>query len=193
VAIDRTPYNALVDDDGSNTVGTLWTKAKVASVLLDPIDAAIATVGISCRATNASGTLSVASATVVPVTFATEAFDMAAVGWSAHDLAVNPSRLTAPFTGKYLVVGGIAWSAQAINSGTFVLCRLARNGVFIPGARAYYPIISSFATNGMSQAVSAVIDLASTQYVTIEAYHDAAGAYTLDLVNCALSLVYLGA
>jgi hypothetical protein len=38
-AIDRTEYNALVDDSGLNTDGTPWTKAKIASVILDPIDA----------------------------------------------------------------------------------------------------------------------------------------------------------
>jgi hypothetical protein len=42
-AIDRAPWNALVDDDGSNLVGTPWTKDIVKTVLLDPIDAAIAT------------------------------------------------------------------------------------------------------------------------------------------------------
>jgi hypothetical protein len=41
MAIDRTNFNALVDDDGSNTTGTLWTKNQVKIVLLDPIDAAI--------------------------------------------------------------------------------------------------------------------------------------------------------
>lgn len=42
MAIDRTNYNALVDDDGSNLVGTLWTKNIVKTVLLDPIDADLA-------------------------------------------------------------------------------------------------------------------------------------------------------
>jgi hypothetical protein len=39
MAIDRTAYNALVDDDGSNLVGTPWTKNIVKTVVLDPIDA----------------------------------------------------------------------------------------------------------------------------------------------------------
>ncbi|MEP7304220.1 MAG: hypothetical protein ABJA98_01755 [Acidobacteriota bacterium] len=43
--ISRVPWAALVDDDGSNTVGTLITKALIASVLLDPIDVALAAVG----------------------------------------------------------------------------------------------------------------------------------------------------
>jgi hypothetical protein len=38
--LDRTAYNALVDDDGSNTVGTAWTKNIVKTVILDPVDTA---------------------------------------------------------------------------------------------------------------------------------------------------------
>lgn len=44
MAIDRTAYNALVDDDGSGTTGTIWNKTQIASVLLNPIDAEIARV-----------------------------------------------------------------------------------------------------------------------------------------------------
>jgi hypothetical protein len=40
--IDRTAFNAWVDDDGSNTVGTPITKIRIDDDLLDPIDAAIA-------------------------------------------------------------------------------------------------------------------------------------------------------
>jgi len=36
--VDRTWFNSLVDDDGSNTVGTLWNKAAVDG-LLDSVDA----------------------------------------------------------------------------------------------------------------------------------------------------------
>ena len=42
MSIDRTPYNALVDDDGTGTTGTPWNKAAIAGVILDPTDAAIA-------------------------------------------------------------------------------------------------------------------------------------------------------
>src|SRR4030095_6963433 len=37
--IDRAPWNALVDDDGSNLVGSIWNKDKIKTVLLDPVDA----------------------------------------------------------------------------------------------------------------------------------------------------------
>jgi hypothetical protein len=42
MAIDRGPWNALVDDDGSNLVGSIWNKDKIKTVILDPTDAAIA-------------------------------------------------------------------------------------------------------------------------------------------------------
>ena len=45
MAIDRTQFNLLVDDDGSNTIGSPWNKAAIAGVVLDPVDAAIATWG----------------------------------------------------------------------------------------------------------------------------------------------------
>jgi hypothetical protein len=45
MSINRAPFNALVDDDGSNTVGSVWNKAAIAGVLLDPIDAALAAAG----------------------------------------------------------------------------------------------------------------------------------------------------
>jgi len=41
MAIDRGPWNALVDDDGSNLVGTVWNKDKIKTVILDPTDAAL--------------------------------------------------------------------------------------------------------------------------------------------------------
>lgn len=44
MAIDRTNFNALIDDDGSNTTGSPWQKSAIASVLLDPIDAALVAV-----------------------------------------------------------------------------------------------------------------------------------------------------
>lgn len=40
-AIDRTNYNALVDDSGSNTDGTPWKKTQVKDVILDPVDAVV--------------------------------------------------------------------------------------------------------------------------------------------------------
>jgi hypothetical protein len=38
MTINRAPFNALIDDDGSGQVGSVWNKAQIQSVLLDPID-----------------------------------------------------------------------------------------------------------------------------------------------------------
>jgi hypothetical protein len=40
--IDRAPWNALIDDDGSNLVGSIWNKDKIKTVILDPSDVAFA-------------------------------------------------------------------------------------------------------------------------------------------------------
>lgn len=46
--INRAPFNALVDDSGNNLDGTIWNKAQIQAVLLDPIDAALlATEGVT--------------------------------------------------------------------------------------------------------------------------------------------------
>jgi hypothetical protein len=56
VAINRAPFNALVDDDGSGLTGSVWNKAAIQSVLLDPIDAATgAPAAIAWTPTDQSG------------------------------------------------------------------------------------------------------------------------------------------
>jgi hypothetical protein len=55
MAIDRTNYNALVDDDGSNLVGTPWTKNIVKTVVLDPIDAEFTARAAAVRGVAAGG------------------------------------------------------------------------------------------------------------------------------------------
>jgi len=44
ILINRAPWNALIDDSGNNLDGSLWDKAAIKSVLLDPIDVALADV-----------------------------------------------------------------------------------------------------------------------------------------------------
>jgi hypothetical protein len=59
MAIDRTNYTALVDDDSSNTVGSQWNKTAIKDVILDPIDTALSNAICQGRIT---------LTTVVPVT-----------------------------------------------------------------------------------------------------------------------------
>jgi len=69
MAIDRGPWNTLADDDGSNTVGTLWNKAAIKTVLLDPIDAIDAIVSVPFTAADfaavGGGAWSVAAGNIV--------------------------------------------------------------------------------------------------------------------------------
>jgi len=53
--INRAPWNALVDDDGSNLVGTVWNKDKIKTVILDPADVAFAPGYASFTPIDASG------------------------------------------------------------------------------------------------------------------------------------------
>lgn len=41
MAINRAPWTALVDDDGTGKTGSIWNKAAIAGTLLDPIDALV--------------------------------------------------------------------------------------------------------------------------------------------------------
>jgi hypothetical protein len=61
MAIDRGPWNALVDDDGSNLVGSIWNKAAIKTVILDPTDAAFSALPPSVVPTYGSFTPSDAS------------------------------------------------------------------------------------------------------------------------------------
>jgi hypothetical protein len=55
--INRGPFNALVDDSGNGLTGSIWNKAAIASVILDPADAAYAAAPIygSFNLNDASG------------------------------------------------------------------------------------------------------------------------------------------
>ncbi len=53
--INRAPFNALVDDTGTGLTGSIWNKAAIKSVLLDPIDAAGISDVIAWTPTDSSG------------------------------------------------------------------------------------------------------------------------------------------
>jgi hypothetical protein len=60
--ISRTAHAALVDDDGTNTLGSIWNKAAIASVILDAIDALFTTDLTISRSSSGDITFSVANA-----------------------------------------------------------------------------------------------------------------------------------
>jgi len=65
MAIDRTAFNALVDDTGVGN-GSIWDKSAIQTVLLDPIDAAIVAGGgtAAIQTTTSTGTVNNFGATV---------------------------------------------------------------------------------------------------------------------------------
>ena len=63
MAINRAPFNALVDDDGTNTTGSVWNKTAIKEVILDPVDAALVSSGVTLPinlTTQVTGTLQAA-------------------------------------------------------------------------------------------------------------------------------------
>jgi len=76
MAINRAPFNALVDDDGSNTLGSPWNKQAIKDVILDPVDAAIGPAPVATVLTHASGL----DAHVGAFTFVSAAFPAGTVG-----------------------------------------------------------------------------------------------------------------
>jgi hypothetical protein len=52
MAINRAPFNALVDDSGNGLTGSIWNKAAIQNVLLDPIDAIGAWTPVAFNAAN---------------------------------------------------------------------------------------------------------------------------------------------
>lgn len=184
----------VFNDSGSRMDGTVWNAAWQLAFEA-AINAALAALQVAgavatCRVGNASGTQSIPVSTPTAITFATEAFDASGL----HSTSVNTSRLTAAVAGSYHVTGGLFWTAQAPNSVTLLLARLTKNGTPIPGSKSYYPPIALLSTRGQGQPTAAIINLAAGDYVELEAYHEGTGgALTVDLAECALALVYLGA
>ena len=81
MAIDRAPWNALVDDDGSNLVGSIWNKAAIKTVLLDPIEAMTANV-VTVTATGTVHNLACGPASLVTVIKCDNAADLTITGFA---------------------------------------------------------------------------------------------------------------
>jgi len=85
MAINRAPYDALVDDNGTGLTGTIWNKAAIKNVILDPVDAAL--VG---SATGTATTVINSTATGVQNAFAPTLTGDTVIGWTGGaDLTIN--------------------------------------------------------------------------------------------------------
>lgn len=156
MAIDRTWYNALVDDSGAGLDGTVWTKAQVNS-LLNLFD------NRPRAKVFHSTTQSLTSATLTALSFNSEDHDIGAL----HDTAVNNSRLTIPagFGGVYLIIGKVAFAANA--TGVRV-ARLHKNGALIDTQSTH----AATAATTQVVLVSSILVLVATDYIELIGYQD---------------------
>lgn len=190
--IDRTNYNALVNDDGSNTVGSPWNKAAIKNVLLDPIDAASAAdiaaavalvAGYGCVAYhNTTQSVSTASATALSM----NAEDTDTPGM--HSTSVNTSRVTIPSGGDGLfrVTGTVNFPANATGQRQ---AQILKNGspvayAISPSQSGTYPTLMQVHYTGAAVA---------TDYFEVAAYQDSGGSLSVGSATrslaCSLAVV----
>jgi len=117
ITLDRTAYNLLVDDDGSNLVGTVWTKNQVKTVVLDPVDAALATLGDPAAV--AHGGTGIASYAVGDLLYASGATTLAKLADVATgNVLVSGGVTTAPAWGKVGLTTHVSGTLPTANGGT---------------------------------------------------------------------------
>jgi hypothetical protein len=151
MSINRTAYNALVDDDGSNTVGSPITKALLSSVLLNPIDAALLVVTavaiVATDFTTSSGTsVDVTGATVTLTTTGGKLL----VLWSGPlKAASGASMLTLNLDGVDGAVMAISF-ATTDNTVTFCWLYTVAAGSHTVKLRARNSVAAATTINGSS-------------------------------------------
>jgi hypothetical protein len=161
MALDRTWYNALVDDDGSNTVGTVWGKDDIKN-LLDSIDA-ILTAHCLVR-------LSVA-VNVANATWSAVPFDI--VDADPSGLWVGGGQVRVKAAGTYGVIANVQWAGGA--GGTTRYMQLTVNGALTPATPT--SVLPSAAPLFMK--VTEVVKVAANANIGILAWHDAGGVLGL--------------
>lgn len=130
----------------------------------------MATDSPSVRAYN-NANISIATATLTPVTLNSERFDNAAV----HSTSVNTSRLTVPTGGggKYLFGASWAWALSA--AGTY---REAR--VYVNGATEIAQLdLQPSASHASSGIITSVYALSAADYMELQVIQDSGGALNI--------------
>jgi hypothetical protein len=135
MSINRGPFNALVDDDGTNTVGSIWNKAAIKDVILDPVDAALAASGgvtlpINLN-TDVTGTLQAAN------TPAYTGGDVTSAAGSLN-LTIGAGKITTPMLASTLSV-----PAKAITISPALLTDGATVTIDVTNRNAYYQLTAA--------------------------------------------------
>lgn len=103
-----------------------------------------------------------------------------AISWDSIDFQVgtlwsiaNPTRLTAPVTGKYLVLANTEWRANSSSLRSINITRSA-------GGSGQYDLQSQGASGGRSNcSAKLVLSLTATQFLTIRVFQSSGGSLTL--------------
>jgi hypothetical protein len=156
MALDRTWYNTLVDDDGSGLTGSVWDKADVDS-LMDVIDAEL------------DGALNGASLYAVSDAAIATGWNLAPLGSTDYNAGYvqGAGQFLIPGNkgGLYLFTGAIAWMAVA--SGTRQIS-LQQNGV------AKVSLAVPVAVTGVNMSFAALLPCLGGDSVVLYLYQDVA-------------------
>jgi hypothetical protein len=132
MSIDRTKFNLLVDDDGTNATGSVWNKTAIKDVILDPVDAAIVSSGVTLPinlTTQVTGTLQAAQEPAHSGDVTNSAGSLA--------LAIGAGKVTSTM----IAAGGIA--PTKITLATVVLTDGATVALDVISRAAYYRLVAA--------------------------------------------------
>jgi len=122
-----------------------------------------------------SGNISVANAAWQTLTFDSERFDTDTI----HSTSSNTGRLTCVTAGKYIISFNGGWDGSN-STGVQRAFRLLLNGATVIGSVSDAP-----RSSGNSIEVTSIYDLAATDYVEAQAYQDATGAASVNVLATA--------
>jgi hypothetical protein len=127
---------------------------------------------------------SISMNTNTPVSWNKAVFNVGGI-WSA----ANADRLTAPLTGKYLVLANVEWRQNSTNLRSMNITRSA-------GGAAQYDLQSQGANGGKSNLSAAlVVNLTAGQFLRLQVFQSTTGSLTLHggtQDRTRIAMVYLG-
>jgi hypothetical protein len=111
-------------------------------------------------------------------------------GWNCWDLSPNPTRLTAPLTGRYLITGNVAF--EAASSGHRAI-NILKNNTLELARSDFNPVSNSIDTH--SAVTCHAVSLTKGDYAELRVWQNSGS--DLDILNSGdhspkLSLIYLG-
>ena len=111
-------------------------------------------------------------------------------GWNCWDLSPNPTRLTVPVTGRYLVTGNVAF--EAASSGHRAI-NILKNGTVELARSDFNPVSNSIDTH--STVTTHAVTLTKNDYVELRVWQNSGS--DLDILDSSdhqpkFSLIYLG-